>query len=481
MKKISILLLAISLFILTNAFAVESTVTDSEELFTAFQDATIDTIKLGSDITISVEGYMTEELGIEVNAKDRTIDFNGYSINLDCDESIRVNYRTGNTLTFTNSSNIDLSGIFGLNEHRIESTLFELYNYSFDDVQLIFNGGYYSCYSEYILYDTNHFMLTINDGVFEYEYCLLNFDRSYASDFIINKAICSIIDGAEGSSNRLVYGKFNDDYIKAKLGEDTYLFEVDFEDNYTENSIEYCQSSFNCSRLEFLPESEAPEGAILSAIPNVLFENGILTWDAFEDENLDHYYFQISTGGGSINLDQGRTLSAPEKLALFDRPSGSYYLKLWAEDVSRNEISRKYLFKYEYEAPHPQLDTPLNIRWEDTYTASWDEVEDATGYDIYIYKDSTTGPFYFIKTVSTTSFDFSSDPRLSTDSTFYFKVYATSENNPSSDGSDYSEGKVGWFEKGNLSNVQLSSERNVNLGCLRRSRQLSFFYWTWWW
>ena len=122
MKKISILLLAISLFILTNAFAVESTVTDSEELFTAFQDATIDTIKLGSDITISVEGYMTEELGIEVNAKDRTIDFNGYSINLDCDESIRVNYRTGNTLTFTNSSNIDLSGIFGLNEHRIRVT-----------------------------------------------------------------------------------------------------------------------------------------------------------------------------------------------------------------------------------------------------------------------------------------------------------------------------------------------------------------------
>ena len=90
-------------------------------------------------------------------------------------------------------------------------------------------------------------------------------------------------------------------------------------------------------------------------------------------------------------------------------------------------------------------------------TATWDAVQHATSYIVYIYKDSAYGSYWFSEETENTYIDYSADVRFFSDITYYFKVYAESEVNPESDAA-ISDGKTGWNVRGNMTGVSLSPE-----------------------
>ncbi len=460
MKKLLFLICVICFSAFSITFASETYVGTEAELLTACQNPSIDIVKLSANITISIDDVEWD--GIEIEGKDRTIDFCGHCIYLNDDEQIRVNYRSSNTLTFTNTSDYEISGVFATNENRNSAyDMFKLYNYNVleSDVGMVIDGGYYICKSNSVFSDTAYFTLTINDGWFEYGNSLLDFSNSFQSDFVITKGTFKIVNGDESSYNRFSNSnKFSNKYFATKLSVGSYMFSVDSEDIYTDVTVSKVTTTFTGCTLLALPEEEAPDGILLPAIPDVSFVDGVLTWGEYLGEDLDHYYFTLSNGGGNIDLDSPREIDAIGYLDDNQKPTGTYFLRFSAEDENNDTLTRVYLFEINYEAPFPQLATPTNLRWEDDYTASWDAVDDATSYEVYIYKNSAVGVPYFWVNTANTYYDFSEDVRLTTDKQFVFGVCAESENNPESEMAAGDEVKYGWFEKLDLQNVVLSSE-----------------------
>lgn len=113
-----------------------------------------------------------------------------------------------------------------------------------------------------------------------------------------------------------------------------------------------------------------------------LAADGTLTWDAFEGAK----YYDIIISNFNV-LFEDTSCNLAQILEDHGKKSGNYTVEIYAKDKDYIEISAPYYVNYTYTARNPQLATPTNFTWSGT-TVSWDSVENAEYYYVYVYEDS---------------------------------------------------------------------------------------------
>lgn len=283
MKKILFLSLIMyfAFVIASSAFATEIVVSTPEELATAFADYSKDTIKLGADILISNgndEEAAWADGPFEVSGDDRVLDFNGHKLIIENDEYIKINYRTNNNLTITDNGVGELGGIYAENANRSDyNSPFEIVNYTFSYIYMTIEDGVFIANNDYIFEDMSYFRLTINGGSFKSNRSLLEFSYSYDSNVIFNRFTFSLCEDSPYSTMYLSGGKFSDKYIFIKLKDGNRCFLIDDQDTWTDISVKRMGDSYSSDcKIVVIPESEAPEGALLPEMPNIKYKMALL-------------------------------------------------------------------------------------------------------------------------------------------------------------------------------------------------------------
>ena len=101
--------------------------------------------------------------------------------------------------------------------------------------------------------------------------------------------------------------------------------------------------------------------------------DGYLSWSPFAGASKYHY----SIGGHGRSTTE-TTADLIEICSSADFSSGTYPVKLYAQDANGTQISATWTGSYVY-TEGPKLATPTNVKWNKN-TVSWDAVEGATNY-----------------------------------------------------------------------------------------------------
>ncbi|MCQ2512514.1 MAG: hypothetical protein MJ092_03910 [Lachnospiraceae bacterium] len=130
------------------------------------------------------------------------------------------------------------------------------------------------------------------------------------------------------------------------------------------------------STMTFAAEDELPE------LSGVRLTGDILSWDAFE--GADHYSISGGTGNWTV---WDTSCSLAELFESRGYTSNNYAVTIHAQDASYQQISGEDSFIYTYTSKNPQLETPTGFTWNGNII-SWNPVANATGYDVFLCKDS---------------------------------------------------------------------------------------------
>ncbi len=168
----------------------------------------------------------------------------------------------------------------------------------------------------------------------------------------------------------------------------------------------------------------------LSDLLNVELEGDTIHWEIFEGAN--EYVFSID----NLTLTtKGTTISGFSNfLDQYGFSSGTYDISLYAVDSNEVPISNTWTGTYTYTALNPQLSTPTNLSWNGL-VASWSAVSNATSY--YIVVSENYSNTVLRETITTNSYDLSSDVDFTYGNTYSFYVKACGEGYPSSEYSDW--------------------------------------------
>ena len=147
----------------------EVEVSTSEAFKEACENPFINLVKLTSNINT------TEKIIFKAYGINRTLDLNGYTLNID--EEFIPEYFSVNDLTMTDTSK-NKTGTFICTNSILPIN----YNNGEDFVSLIINGGTYIINYDTVFENRNYFNLVINDGVFKSNKTLFKFNNSYAGE-----------------------------------------------------------------------------------------------------------------------------------------------------------------------------------------------------------------------------------------------------------------------------------------------------------
>ncbi|MBO4355225.1 MAG: hypothetical protein J5850_00025 [Clostridia bacterium] len=187
------------------------------------------------------------------------------------------------------------------------------------------------------------------------------------------------------------------------------------------------------------------------AIENVsLSPEGILTWDPYEGATRYWITFQPDDSF----QPEGCSADLYQRARDVNFASGTHSFSLVACDDNWNNLSLTYYGTFEYTAPIG-LAKVENPHW-DGKIARWDPVDEAVGYNLYLYSGDVNISVYYVEELS---LDFSDSIALTLGNDYKFTVMAIAEgDNANGEMSDFSDELAGWFEYHDIENVQISED-----------------------
>ena len=238
MKKLNKKVISILFFVLIFlSILIEKTnatdVNNAEELIEAAESPETSDIRLVSSIDI------TENLNFIIEGTDKTLDLNNNDISLNGESKIILNYNTNNKFILEDSSGRGF--IYSItNEDETTKKVFEPINNTYNDIEMIVNGGGIETNSLWIFNDTNGFNLKINNGDFRSKSALFKFSSSYNSKVILNRFTLRITDADEEDENENLkieyYGKYSQKSLSTIMSDDSKIIYINNEGEYLEQS-----------------------------------------------------------------------------------------------------------------------------------------------------------------------------------------------------------------------------------------------------
>ena len=438
-------------------------VSSYNELVSALKTPEVTTIRLNTTIVIDSE----EDLIVNINEKDKTLDLNGNDIDIVNNERFQIYYWTNNAfkVTDTSTSSKEKMGVIHADYAEDANSLFNVNNKKeLNNMGLIFEKAIVSSISETLVYAVNGTNLQFLSGYFGVGSYLFytGYDTSVSVQIGEIELYNAYMDDTMFAAFVPSYSSFGDDLVSNYLMANEKVYLVVEEDEYgnrvyQEGTAEQVLSD-RCGGIQYwvvFKESNIPADIDLPIITNIMCNSltGIVTWDQFEGANKYEYTFYTSGG----NIDGSADSYDLKQYCINDGlKNGTYTFKIYAKDASGKKISRPVQCTYTFTSEYPQLDAPTNLRW-DGMIARWDAVEFAEQYDMRVYKNNSYSWSYSFNTENN-YYDFSQDIRFAKDTLYQFVVNAKAQGRPTSETSERSPAAYGWFEKTALTSVEISKD-----------------------